>query len=207
MRFRSRVDAGRQLAGALKDFRGEDAIVYALPRGGVVVGREVARALGVPLDIVIVRKVGHPHNPEYAVCALGEGGVFLCNEEERGRIDPAVFEKLVRDEEKEAARRREVYTEGRKQRDPEGRIAILVDDGIATGLTLRAAIRELKRKNPKEVVVAVPVSPPDAAKEITREVDEFIALDIPQFYLGAVGAYYDEFPEVNDEEVIKALRA
>lgn len=205
MRFRDRRDAGRRLSEMLRSFRGEDAVVYALPRGGVVLGSEIAKELDAPLEVIIVRKVGHPQNPEYAVCAVAEDGTTLCNEEEKQRIDPQVLDELIESARMEAKRRRVAYLKDREQIDPRGRIAILVDDGVATGLTLRAAIRELKKKGPKEVVVAVPVAPSDAAQEISREADEFIALEIPRFYLGAVGAYYDEFEQVGDEEVRELL--
>ncbi|MDP3953287.1 MAG: phosphoribosyltransferase family protein [bacterium] len=205
MHFRDRQDAGRQLAERLEKFRGDDAIVFALPRGGVVLGREVARHLRAPLDLVITRKIGHPSNPEYAVCAVAEDGHMVCNEAERALLDPEWFARMVESEKQEAKRRRQEYLKGRKSPDVKEKTAIIVDDGIATGLTLKLAIQELKHRGPRRIVVAVPVAPRDSAEEIGREVDEFVALDVPLVYLGAVGAYYDEFSQVEDREVVKIL--
>jgi len=203
--FLDRADAGRQLAEKLENYKGEDIIIYALPRGGVVLGYEVAKALGAPLGLVITRKIGHPHNPEYAVCAVTEDGALICSEDEKKNLDPAWLNSKVEEEKREAKRRRDVYLKNRAPLDPKGKTAVIVDDGVATGLTLRAAIRDIKQKNPKEIIVAVPVAPGDVADELKKEVDEFVALDIPNFYLGAVGAYYENFTQVEDEEVIDLL--
>ena len=206
MRFRDRVDAGRRLAEALKKYRDQDGIVYALPRGGVVLGAEIARALRLPLDLIIPRKIGHPMSPEYAICAVVEEGEMVCNEWEVARVDPQWFKRVVAAEREEARRRRALYLKGRPRLPVEGKTAIIVDDGIATGLTMEAAIRDIKSKNPARVVVAVPVAPRDTAERLGREVDEIVALDIPEYYLGAVGAYYDDFPQVSDEEVVALMR-
>lgn len=206
MRFRDRVDAGRRLAEALKKYRDQDGIVYALPRGGVVLGAEIARALRLPLDLIIPRKIGHPMSPEYAICAVVEEGEMVCNEWEVARVDPKWFKRVVEAQRQEARRRRGLYLEGRPPLPAEGKTAIVVDDGIATGLTMEAAIRDIKSKKPARVVVAVPVAPRDTAERLGREVDEIVALDIPEYYLGAVGAYYDDFPQVSDEEVVALMR-
>jgi predicted phosphoribosyltransferase len=203
--FRNRVDAGQQLAALLQRYKGSDPVVYALPRGGVVVGAEVARALEAPLEVVIARKVGHPQSPEYAICAVSASGSLICNETERRAADPRWFEMAVERERQEAARRQATYLEGREPRSPEDKTAIIVDDGIATGLTVRAAIEEIKGQEPRQVVVAVPVIPRETAEALKRQVDAVVAVDIPDFFLGAVGAYYIDFEQVSDEEVIRLL--
>ncbi len=207
MHFRDRVEAGRQLAQALKKYQKHDGVVYALPRGGVVLGVEVARALNMPLDLLIPRKIGHPLQPEYAICAVVENGEMVCNQQEVARVDPQWFQREVEAERQEARRRRELYLGGREPSPVEGRTAIIVDDGIATGLTMEVSIRDALRRRPARLVVAVPVAPPDTVERLSREIDEFVVLDPSPYYLGAVGAYYDYFPQVTDEEVIALLRS
>jgi len=207
MRFRDRVDAGKQLAQALKKYQKHDGVVYALPRGGVVLGVEVARALDMPLDLLIPRKIGHPLQPEYAICAVVENGELVCNQQEIARVDPQWFRQEVEAERHEARRRRELYLGGCASAPVEGKTAIIVDDGIATGLTMEVSIRDAQRRRPKHLVVAVPVAPPDTVERLSREVDEFVVLDVSPYYLGAVGAYYDRFFQVTDEEVIALLRS
>ncbi len=204
MLFENRADAGKKLADALENYKSKDAVVYALPRGGVVLGYEVAKKLGAPLDLVITRKIGHPSQPEYAVCAVAEDGHMICNEDERAALDKKWFESEVEKERKEARRRREKYLSGRKPVSCRGKTAIIVDDGIATGLTMFLAVDEVKHENPKEIVIAVPVVPKDTAEKIKKKA-KLVALDIPEIYRGAVGAYYDNFPQVSDEEVIELL--
>lgn len=207
MRFRNRTEAGQRLAQALARYRRQDGVVYPLPRGGVVLGVEIARALAMPLDLVIPRKIGHPYNPEYAICAVTETGAPICNEREVAQVNPAWFRRRVEDERREARRRRELYLAGSAPLAVEGKTAILVDDGIATGLTMRAAVQDIKARRPGRLIVAIPVSPRDTAERLRREVDEVVALDIPSFYLGAVGAYYDDFPQLTDDEVVQLLEA
>lgn len=206
MRFINRSDAGRKLAKALIKYRNADAIVYALPRGGVVLGYEIAKKLDLPLDLVITRKIGHPLQKEYAVCAVAEDGDMFCDEFERTFLNKNWLRAEAEKEQREATRRRESYLEGKKPLSPKGKTAIIVDDGIATGLTMLLAIYEVRHGNPSRIVVAVPVMPSDVAKKIRQKADELIALDIPELYLGAVGAYYDEFPQIEDEQVKKLLR-
>lgn len=207
MHFRDRTDAGRRLAQALMKYQNQDGVVYALPRGGVVLGAEVARALGMPLDLLIPRKVGHPLQPEYAICAVVENGEMVCNQREVARVDPEWFRREVKAERDEAARRRVLYLGGREPVPAAGKTAIIVDDGIATGLTMEVSIRDARRRGPARLVVAVPVAPPETAERMSREVDEFIVLDPSPYYLGAVGAYYDYFSQVTDDEVIALLRS
>lgn len=204
--FKDRKEAGELLARKLVQYRDTDAVVYALPRGGAVLGFEVAQFLHVPLDLVIARKIGHPNNPEYAICAVTEEGEPFCNEEERAMLDPSWLQKEVLKERKEAKRRREKYLKGRKRHSAKNKIAIVVDDGVATGLTLRAALRLLRQEKPKELVVAVPVAPHDMVEILQNEADRVVVLEDEYRYLGAVGAYYMDFPQVSDEEVIELLK-
>lgn len=205
MRWRDRVEAGQELAKALRKYKGRDAIVYGLPRGGVVVAAEVARELGLPLDLIIARKIGHPFHPEYAIGAVTEHGKPIVNEAEVAGIDGSWMKKAIAEQQAEAKRRRELYLHGRPNRSARGKITILVDDGIATGLTFRAAIEELKSKKPAKIVVAVPVAPDDSAAEIENEVDELVVLQREKYFMGAVGNYYEYFEQTEDNEVIDIL--
>jgi putative phosphoribosyl transferase len=207
MRFSDRTDAGRQLGRALGKYRGEAGVVFALPRGGVVLGVEVARALNMPLDLVIPRKIGHPLQPEYAICAVAESGELACNEREAARVDAAWLARAVDQEKREARRRRDLYCGKRVAPDLHGKTAVLVDDGIATGLTMEAAILDVRLRAPAKVVVAVPVAPADTAERLRAMVDDFVAVRVDEFYLGAVGAYYDAFAQVSDDEVIELMQA
>lgn len=207
MRLRNRTEAGKLLAQSLEKYRGGEVVVYALPRGGVVLGMEVAKHLSVPLDLVIPRKVGHPLSPEYAVCAVTEDGHLVCNEAEIAGLDQAWLDKAVKKEQAEAKRRLLYYLSGRPAVPVKGKTAIIVDDGVATGLTMLAAIKEVKDRQPAKTTAAVPVIPADTARQLQSEVDEVVALDAPEAYLGAVGAYYDEFEQLSDEEVVQMLRA
>lgn len=204
--FKDRKEAGQLLAEQIIQYRDKDAVVYALPRGGVVLGFEIAQALHAPLDLIIARKIGHPDNPEYAVCAVIEEGEPFCNEEERATLDPVWLEKEIEKEREEAKRRREKYLKGRKHRSARNKIAIVVDDGVATGLTLRSALRSLRQEQPKELIVAVPVAPHDLVEILHTEADKVVVLKDEKNYLGAVGAYYQNFPQVSDGEVIELLR-
>jgi putative phosphoribosyl transferase len=207
MRFKDRADAGRKLAQALDAYANRDGVVYALPRGGVVLGVEVARALRMPLDLLIPRKLGHPLQPEYAIGAVVESGEMVVNQWEVSRVDPQWFRQEVEAERREARRRRELYLGGRAPAAVKGKVAIIVDDGIATGLTMEVAIRDARRREPGRLVVAVPVAPPETVERLAREVDEFVVLDRSPYYLGAVGAYYDYFTQVSDDEVVALLRS
>ncbi len=206
MHFKDRTEAGQLLAEKLIKFRGMDGVVYALPRGGVPLAAEVAFALGMPLDLLIPRKIGHPLNPEYAICAVGEGGKTVCNELETSRVDPEWLKTTVNREQAEAHRRRLQYLADQAPLPVTGKVAIIVDDGIATGLTMQAAIRDIKQRKPSQIIVAIPVSPANTAARLSQEVDKVVALDIPEFYLGAVGAYYDDFSQTTDEEVKAILK-
>lgn len=202
--FADRREAGKLLAERLQAYRGK-SVVYALPRGGVETGVEIAGALNVPLDLLIARKIGHPLDPEYAVCAVTETGPLICDEVERARMDWLWLEQTVNAERREAKRRRELYLRDRQPVSAEGKVAIVVDDGIATGLTVLAAVEELRQQRPKKIIVAVPCAPRDAIDELLKAVDRVIVLSDPDEYLGAVGAYYDVFPQLTDEDVVAFL--
>ncbi len=209
MYFLDRRDAGRRLAQALAKYKGQDAVIFALPRGGVVVADEIAKFLEASLDLVLAHKIGHPRQPEYAIAAVSESGQLVGNKSEIESVDSEWFESQKEREMEQIRRRRISYLKGKKTSSLEGKIAIIVDDGIATGLTMLAAILELKVHHPKQIVVAVPVSPKDSTDLFRSQVDEFIALDASETepFKGAVGAYYHTFLQVEDEEVIRILES
>jgi predicted phosphoribosyltransferase len=205
MVFTDRIDAGRQLCDALKHYKGQDAVVYALPRGGVVVAAEIARSLNVPLDVIVVRKVGHPFSPEYAIAAVAEDGHMVTNRGEVESVDKRWFNESVRAQQQEVRRRRELYTRGRKPISAAGKTAIIVDDGLATGLTMFAAIQEVRHSEPSKVVVAVPVAPPQIIEKLRTVVDDVVALHVIADFQ-AIGAFYVEFNQVTDSEVVELMR-
>lgn len=202
--FANRGEAGGKLAQSLLRYADQNTVVCALPRGGIEVGLEVAKALKAPLDIIITRKVGHPHNPEYAICTVGENGLRICNEEAKS-IDQKWLEEETERQKKEVERRVKNYRRGKERVKFEGKKVILVDDGIATGLTIRAAIREIRQEHPQKIIVAVPVSPKNIITDLRKEADEIITLCEMTDYFSSVGAYYKNFPQVSDEEVVRML--
>jgi putative phosphoribosyl transferase len=201
-----RRDAGRRLAEALQHFRGEDVVVVALPRGGVPVGYEVAAELGAPLDIVIVRKLGAPMQPEYGIGAVGEGDIRVLREgvAELLGIEDEELETLTAREFAELERRRRLYRGDREALPVAGRTVLLVDDGVATGGTAIAAARVLRARGAERVVLAVPVGPPGTPERLGDEFDEVICLQEPEEFFG-VGAFYADFAQVTDEEVLELL--
>lgn len=204
--FKDRNDAGVQLAKKLVQYREGNAVVLALPRGGVVTGYAVARALKLPLDIVVVRKIGHPFSPEYAICAADEKGMVLCNEKEAASVDQQWLKAEIQRQRQEAQRRITAYRGKRKAENLAGKIAIIVDDGVATGLTIRLAGMSVRAQNPARVVVAVPVASEEAARDLGKAADELVLLESPENFLSAVGAHYEEFEQVEDDEVIRLLK-
>lgn len=210
MPFQDRVDAGRQLAKALSDFKGQDCVVLALPRGGVPVAAEVAAALKAPLDLILVRKIGAPVQPELAIGAVVDGGApIVVRNEEVMRLSgtrEAEFDAICKRELAEIERRRKLYMGGRPPLDPKGRIAIVVDDGLATGATMRAALRATRKRGPKMLVLAVPVAPPETLESFRDEADRIVCLERPEDF-GAVGYFYRDFRQVSDDEVIAMLSA
>ena len=205
--FPNRIEAGRQLADKLDKYAGrEDVIVLGLPRGGVPVAYEVAKRLRAPLDVFIVRKLGVPGFEELAAGAIASGGVRVLNEDVMRAIPHAdeVIEAVTAREAAELERREQIYREGRPPPELRGRIVILVDDGLATGATMRAAVKALRQGGAAKIVVAVPVGPPDTCREIEEEADETICLSTPAFFQ-AVGQYYEDFSQTTDEDVRELL--
>lgn len=205
MRFANRQNAAKQLAEKLDSYKDKSVVVYALPRGGVILGFEVADKLQAPLDLIITRKIGHPYNSEYAVCAITEDGEMVCNEIERASLDPGELSRELEKEKREARRRRKIYLGNKKHISAEGKTAIIIDDGIATGLTMFAAVKSLKKEHPKKIIVAVPVAPHDVIEKLKKEVDQVVTLKDGKDYFGSVGAYYRDFPQASDQEVIDLL--
>jgi putative phosphoribosyl transferase len=206
--FEDRRDAGRRLAEALARYKQHAPVVLALPRGGVPVGFEVAKALSAPLDVLIVRKIGAPGHPELGIGAIVDGNEphLVLNEEVIRQVRPsaAYIEDEKRRQLAEIERRRRRYLGDRPAIPVEGRTAIVVDDGIATGGTFRAALRGIRGGNPARLVLAVPVAPADSLAELAGDCDEIVCLATPErFY--AVGAHYRDFTQTEDEEVIRLL--
>ena len=208
MPFRNRADAGRQLAAALAHFKNEQPVILALPRGGVPVAAEVATALDAPLDLLLVRKIGVPFQPELAMGAVIDGGAptVVRNEDviKLAGIDEAEFKSVCDSELAEIERRRTRYLGGRTPAEVAGRTAIVIDDGVATGATTRAALRGLRARRPKRLVLAVPVAPTDSLPMLRSEADEVICLEDHEFF-GAIGFYYSDFHQLSDEDVIATL--
>jgi len=208
MRFRDRSDAGRQLASRLLPLRGKDAVVLGLPRGGVAVAAEVARALDVPLDVIVVRKLGVPAQPELGMGAIGEGDTRVINADvvRYSGVSEADIKAVERRERAELERRTKRFR-GDAPREPlAGRIALLVDDGIATGSTARAACQVARAQGAIRVVLAAPVAPPSARSVLAGDADELVCLETPERFL-AIGEWYDDFSQTRDEEVVSLLRA
>jgi putative phosphoribosyl transferase len=205
--FRDRYHAGRVVAGKLLRYAGrDDVIVLALPRGGVPVGYEVARALGAPLDVFLVRKLGVPGREELAMGAIASGGVMVVNEDVVRLLDipAAVLEEAAEEERHELDRRAAAYRDGRPAPELRGKTVILVDDGLATGSTMRAAVAAVRRHDPARVVVAVPVGAAETCGEFRNLADELVCVATPEPFF-AVGSWYEDFAQVSDEEVRELL--
>jgi len=205
--FIDRRDAGKQICRLLEKYKNSDCVVYALPRGGVVVADEIANFLKAPLDLILAHKIGHPYHSEYAVAAVSENGTIVGNTEELASLGNAWLKKEKARQLEEIAKKRKMYLQDQPEIPVKGKIAIIVDDGIATGLTMLAGLKELKERNPKRLVVAVPVSPKETADLMLTIADDFIAPLTPNtgHFFGSVGAYYANFDQVEDEEVIAIL--
>lgn len=206
--FENRVDAGKKLAAALAKYRDGNCVVLALPRGGVPVGAEIAAALHAPLDLLLVRKIGVPYHPELAMGAVVDGGtpIVVRNDEviHASRTSESAFNAVCTKELAEIERRRSLYLRGRQPLDPKGRVAIVVDDGIATGATMRAALRATRMRKPSRLVLAVPVAAHNTIESLHKEVDDIVCLITPDDF-GAVGYYYRDFAQTEDSEVIALL--
>ena len=209
MSFHDRKTAGEALAKSLIKYKEHsDAIVIGLPRGGVVVGYEIAKALKAPLDIVTPRKIPAPGNPEFAIGAVAEDGEAFLDQMliEAGNVSRKYLEKTIDEKEREAKRRASLYRDNHEAHDLKDKIVILVDDGIATGSTMHAAIHYIKRQKPKKLILAIPVAAPDSLEKIRPEVDELIVLETPHDF-SAVGQFYTHFEETSDEEVIDLINS
>jgi putative phosphoribosyl transferase len=203
--FRNRAEAGRRLAGALRHLAGRsDVLVLGLPRGGVPVAYEVAKALGAPLDVFVVRKLGVPGHRELAFGAIASGGVRVLTDEIGRRLDPTIVDAVAAAEEAELRRRERAYRGDSPPVDVAGKTMIVVDDGLATGASMRAAVVALRALGPARIVVAVPTAAPAACDDFRDEVDEVICADTPADFT-AVGERYDDFSDTSDEEVRSLL--
>lgn len=206
MEFDDRAEAGRRLASELQPFAVERPVIVALPRGGVPVAFEVARALGAPLDILAVRKLGAPGNPELGVGAVAEDGTEVLDPRSVGVLDmtQATLDATLAMESRELRRRVVCYRDGRPAIAVVGRLVIIVDDGLATGLTDLAAVRALRRRGARKIVVAVPVGSSEAVSLLSKEADHVVCLEIPPRLFG-VGMWYRDFAPVTDEQVVALL--
>jgi len=205
--FQNRTDAGRYLAERLQEYARHNTVILGLPRGGVVVASEVARRLDVPLDIFLVRKLGVPGYEELAMGAIASGGIQVINEDvvRHIQISRAEIQAIAAKEAQELKRRERAYRGNRPPLEVKDKTIILIDDGLATGATMRAAVVALRKQNPRKIVIAVPVAAPDTCEEFRTEVDDIIC-GITPAHFNAVGAWYNDFSQTSDEEVIQLLR-
>ena len=205
MIFADRIDAGERLAKDLADLAGSDCVVLAIPRGGVIVGEVIARELGAPLDVVVPRKIGAPGNPELAIGAVAPG-IRVLDPRMVGAlgVTDRYLEREIAEQEAEIERRQHAYRGGRPPQPVEGRVAIVVDDGVATGSTAVAALRWARARGAERVVLAVPVAPPQSLERLSAEADEVVVLETPQPFL-AVGEWYRDFDQTTDDQVVSAL--
>ncbi len=205
--FTDRVDAGKRLASALKDFSGKNGIVLAIPRGGVVVGFEIARALNLPLDVIIPRKIGAPENPELAIGAVAEDGTAILDNRliKYLGVSKEYIEIETKRQKHEIGRRLKLYRQDSSYPNLKGLDVIVVDDGIATGSTMKAALASVKNRRASSVTVAVPVGPPSTIEELEKIADRVVCLYTPE-YFQAIGEFYSDFSQTPDEEVIMLLK-
>jgi predicted phosphoribosyltransferase len=203
--FADRIDAGERLAKSLAHLVGSECVVLAIPRGGVIVGEVIARELGAPLDVVVPRKIGAPGNPELAIGAVAPG-IRVLDPRMVGAlgVTDRYLEREIAEQEAEIERRQRAYRGGRPPQPVEGRVAIVVDDGVATGSTAVAALRWARARGAERVVLAVPVAPPQSLERLRAEADEVVVLETPQPFL-AVGEWYRDFDQTTDEQVVSAL--
>ena len=208
MIFKDRNDAGRQLAQKLLHYRDKNPLILALPRGGAVVGYEIAKMLKAPLDVFVTRKIGAPFQPEFGIGAVAPNNIRILDEDtvSRLKISPDELERIIERETVELNRRIKLYRKNLPPLDLKERIIILADDGLATGVTAMAAVMAIRLMSPEKLVLAVPVSPLQTANRFRHEVDEFVCLQEPaDFY--AVSAFYENFEQITDDEVISLLHS
>jgi predicted phosphoribosyltransferase len=205
--FIDRIDAGKRLASALKDFSGKNGIVLAIPRGGVVIGYMVAKALNLPLDVIIPRKIGAPNNPELAIGAVAEDGTAILDSQLINYL--GVSREYIKEEtehqKQEITRRLKTYRQDTSYPNLKGLDVIVVDDGIATGSTMKAALASVKNRGAASITVAIPVGPPSTIEELDKMATRVVCLYTPE-YFQAIGQFYRDFSQTEDEEVIKLLR-
>jgi putative phosphoribosyl transferase len=204
--FQNRQQAGQKLAKNLQQYKSKNPIILGIPRGGVVVAHEVAKALQAPLDVIVARKIGAPLQPEFAIGAIAPGGISVFNQESVRyfSLNKQDLNVLVSREQQEMERRIELYRAGRKKLDLKNQTVIVIDDGLATGLTALAAVRSVKKAGAKEIILAVPVAAADTIRKMQPEVDKIICLTASEDF-GAVSRFYADFPQTSDEEVIGLL--
>jgi len=203
--FKNRVQAGQFLAEKLKHLKGEDLVVLAIPRGGVMVGAEIAKVLNCPLDIIVTKKIGAPGNPELAVGAMGSDGSIVWDKSLLARLSLSISDLAPQVQSAKLKVKSYSAKFKVKEKNLKNKTVILTDDGIATGATVEAAIQVIKNQEPKRLIVAMPVAPPDSIKRLKKIVDEVVCLSTPALFW-AVGQFYQEFEQVEDKEVIKMLR-
>jgi predicted phosphoribosyltransferase len=206
MIFRNRDDAAHKLAEKLEPYRGQRPLVLAIPRGAVPMARIIADALGGEVDVVLVRKLRAPGNPELAIGAMDETGWVYLGEYAKQMASDGYIEAEKKEQLEVMRERRASYTPIRPPHDPAGRVVSVVDDGLATGSTMIAALHALRARNPKKLICAVPVAPPDTLEKVAPYADEVVCLSAPEMFY-AVGQFYASFPQVSDEEVIALLKA
>lgn len=204
--FKNRAHAGKLLSSRLAEYQNGDIVICAIPRGGVAIGHEISKSLNSPLDIIVTRKIGHPQNREYAICAVDEDQNFVYNPGVIRTVPQTWLMQELENGRDESRRRKLIYRGPRKSECLEDKIVILTDDGVATGLTIELAIKIIKSKNPKKLILALPVAPHDAVQKFRETVDEMIILIEAKKYLGSVGAYYLHFPDISDSEVIELMK-
>jgi putative phosphoribosyl transferase len=204
--FKDRIEAGRILAEALSEYKDKNPIILAIPRGGVVVAYEVAKALNAPLDLIIPRKIGAPNQPELAIGAVTKDGTTVLNRDilQYLRVPDDYVKEEVGHQVDEIKRRMDRYLGDKPRLSVEGKVVIIIDDGVATGATIRAAIASIRKRKPALIVLAIPVGPPDTIEELRREADKVICLMTPEPFF-AIGQFYESFEQTSDEEVIQIL--
>ena len=205
MPFKDREQAGRQLAEKLQKYKGKDTIILAIPRGGLVIGFVLAKALGAPLDIIVTKKIGYPGDPEYAIGAVGPNKAVIVNEDAAKDVPKDYIDEQVKEISAAINEKYRKYKGKVEIPNLKDKIVILADDGVATGSTIKVSIELIKQQQPKKIVVAIPVGPPETIHEIAQQVDEIICLEQPAAFF-AIGAFYDVFPQVEDEEAITYLK-